>query len=102
MTKEQIIEKVKKNMKTIGWLDFDKDIGIKCRDKEEMWDRDDTTRELYVVSFKTPDTMVKYNEKGELTSLIEGYYCFCYIDASTYEILYYSRPHGYIEPDGAY
>jgi hypothetical protein len=102
MTKKEIIEKVKKNMKTIGWLDYDKEIGIECWDKEEIKDRENKKREIYRVFFKTPDTNIKYNDKGELTSLIEGYYCSCYVDASNYEILYYSRPHGYIEVDGAY
>lgn len=102
MTKEQIIEKVKKNMKSIGWLDYEKKIGIECWDKKQRETRDGDVKELYLVFFKTPDTNVEYNEKGELTSLIEGYYCSCYVDANTYEILYYSRPHGYIETDGTY
>ncbi|SHI41676.1 hypothetical protein [Flavobacterium terrae] len=102
MTKEQIIEKVEKNMKTIGWLDYDKKIGIECWDKEEIEDRENKKREIYRVFFKTPDSNIQYNEKGELISLIEGYYCSCYVDAKNYDILYYSRPHGYIEPDGTY
>ncbi len=100
MTKEQIIEKVKENLKSLD-IDYDKEIGIDCRDKEEMWDRDDTTKELYVISFRYPDKILERNEKGEITDLIEGFYCFGYIDANTYEILYYSYPHGYIEVDGS-
>ena len=45
MTKEQIIEKVKKNMKTIGWLDYVKEIGIECWDKKER--ETPYNRELY-------------------------------------------------------
>lgn len=102
MTKEQIIEKVKENMKTIGWLDYDTEIGIECWDKEEIEDREYIKREIYRVFFYFPDNIISRNEKGEITSAIEGYYCSCYVDANTFEILYYSRPHGYIEPDGTY
>ncbi len=35
MTKEQIIEKVKENLKSLD-IDYDKEIGIDCRDKEEI------------------------------------------------------------------
>lgn len=101
MTKEEIIDKVKKNMKTIGWLDYDKEIGIKCRDKKMMWDRDEKYKELYVIFFYFPDEPM-FTKDGKPNGAIEGYYCSCYVDASTYEILYYSRPHGYIEPDGTY
>lgn len=101
MKKEEIIEKVKKNMKTISWLEYDKEIGIKCFDKEEIEDREYKKREVYIVFFKTVDT-ITYNKNGEIDIFFEGDYCSCYVDAKTQEILYYSRPHGYIEVDGSY
>lgn len=101
MTKEEIIEKVKKNMKTIGWLDYDKEIGIECWDKEEIEDREYKKREIYRVFFYFPDEPM-FTKDGKPNGAIEGYYCSCYVDANTYEILYYSRPHGYIEVDGTY
>lgn len=63
MTKEEIIEKVKKNMKSID-LEHDLDIGIKCWDKEVEEDLDGSMRETYVVRFKTLDTKVKYTIKA--------------------------------------
>ncbi|MDP2161329.1 MAG: hypothetical protein Q8K02_12645 [Flavobacterium sp.] len=101
MTKEEIIEKVKKNMKTISWLEYNKKIGLECFDKEEIEDREFKKREVYIVFFKTVDT-ITLDKNGEIDVFIEGDYCSCYVDATTYEILYYSRPHGYIEPDGTY
>jgi hypothetical protein len=101
MTKEEIIEKVKNNMKIIGWLDYDKEIGIECWNKEEIEDREYKKREIYRVFFYFPDEPM-FTEEGKPNGAIEGYYCSCYVDATTYEILYYSRPHGYIEPDGTY
>ena len=100
MTKEQILEKVKKNMKSID-LDFNKNIGIECWDKETEEDLDGALREIFRVFFKTLDTNIKYNDKGELISLIEGFYSSCYVDAKTYEILYYTTEHGYLLPDGS-
>ncbi len=101
MTKEEIIEKVKKNMKAIGWLDYDREIGIECWDKEEIEDREYNKREIYRVFFRFPDEPM-FTTDGKPNGAIEGYYCSCYVDANTFEILYYSRPHGYIEPDGTY
>jgi hypothetical protein len=98
MTKEKIIEKVKNHMKSIK-LEFDPDFGIKCRDKELVELRDETEREVYSVSFHTP-AHIERDNTGEITSLIEGYYCWCKVDATTFEILYYIKPHGYIEVDG--
>jgi len=99
MTKDQIIEIVKKHMEAIN-LDFDHSIGFTCSDKQLKILRDDTTKEIYTVTFRTPDRGVEYDNEGNLVSLIEGYYCFCKIDASNYKILYYVKPHGYIELDG--
>ena len=98
MTKDEIIEKVKKHMQTIN-LAHDSDFGIECWDKKMYELRDETEREVYKVSFHTPSHIEK-DKNGEIISLIEGYYCFCYIDATTGEILYYIKPHGYIEADG--
>jgi hypothetical protein len=81
MTKEEIIEKVKKNMKTISWLEYDKEIGIKCRDKKMMWDRDEKYKELYVIFFYFPDEPM-FTKDGKPNGAIEGYYCSCYVDAS--------------------
>lgn len=102
MTKEEIIEKVKQHMQSIN-LEYEKGIGIYCRDKEfkKLRIRDGSPREVYVVSFKTPDR-IKYNAKGEIISLVEGTSHYCYIAADTYEILYYLTEHGYIEPDGTF
>ena len=88
-------------MKSID-LEYDLDIGIECWDKENKIDIYDEMREIYRVFFKTLDTNVKYNDKGELISLIEGFYCSCYVDAKTFDILYYTTPHGYRLPDGSY
>ncbi|MEC4004906.1 hypothetical protein OX283_009585 [Flavobacterium sp. SUN052] len=101
MTKKQIIEKVKTNMKSIPWLLYDKEIGLKISEREKIEDRNYTTREVYVIFFKTIDT-ITYDKNGEIDIFIEGDYCSCYVDAVSYEILYYSRPHGYIETDGTY
>lgn len=98
MTKNEIVEKVKKHMNSIK-LEYDEDFSIKCFDKKVSEIRDETKKEIYKVSFHTPSHIEK-DEKGEIISLIEGYYCFCYVDAETFEILYYIKPHGYIEPDG--
>jgi hypothetical protein len=98
MTKEEITNIVTKHMSKIK-LEYDQDIEIQCGDKEPLKRRDETTKDTYIVSFKTPDH-VEYNTNGEIISLIEGYYCFCYVDAESYDILYYHKPHGHIEVDG--
>ena len=98
MTKNEIIEKVKKHMQLIK-LEYDSDFGFKCSDREIEELRDETQKEIYKVSFHTP-SHIERDKKGEITSLIEGYYCCCLIDASNNEILYYIKPQGYIEADG--
>lgn len=98
MTKNEIIDKVKKHMQSIN-LKYDSDYGIDCWDKKNYEIRDETKKEIFKVSFHTP-SYIERDEKGEITSLIEGYYCFCYVDATSFEILYYLKPHGYIELDG--
>lgn len=98
MTKEEIIEKVKESMQSIEF-EYDKFMGIKCYDKEVEKIMDKSLREVYTVSFKTPDS-IKRNSQGEITSLIEGSYGVCYVDATTYEILCYSVNFVYLLPDG--
>ncbi len=99
MTKEEIIEKVKKHILSID-LRYE-EAPIICHDKTLEKLRDHSLREVYVVSFKTTDK-IKYNAKGEIISLVEGRFCFCYVAADTYEILFYLAEHGYIEPNGNY
>lgn len=98
MTNNEIIQKVKNHLNLIK-LDFDDNADFYCRDKEFAELRDKTKKEIYTVSFKTPD-YIERNKNGEIISLIEGYPCWCKLDAETFEILYYIKPHGYIEPDG--
>lgn len=98
MTEEEIIEKVKENMQSIGF-EYDKFMGINFYDKEVRRIMDGSLREVYRVSFKIPDS-IKRNSQGEIISLIEGYNCVCYVDAATYEILCYSVKFGFVLPDG--
>lgn len=98
MTKEEIIEKVKENMQSIGYV-YDEKIGVNCRDKKVKEIMDESLREVYTVSFKIPND-IKRNSQGEIISLREGSYCFCYVDAATYEILCYSVKFGFVLPDG--
>jgi hypothetical protein len=98
MTKEEIIEKVKENMQSIGFK-YDKSMGINCYDKKVREIMDESLREVYGVSFKIPDD-IKRNSQGEIISLREGSYCVGYVDAATYEILCYSVKFGFVLPDG--
>ena len=98
MTKNEIVEKVKTHLKLIK-LEVDDKADFFCRDKEFVKLIDETNKEIYTVSFKTP-SYIERDLKGEIKSLIEGYPCWCKIDALTYEILYYVKPQGYIEVDG--
>ena len=101
-TKEQIIENLKKWLKTTDVISYDRDIDFRCRDKEIKELRDGKTqKEVYVVSFKTDD-IIEYGESGEIVSLFEGMYCFAYFDAETLELLYIMKKAGYIEADGSY
>lgn len=100
--KKQVVENLKKWLKTTNVISYDKDIDFKCRDKEIKELRDGkTNKEVYVVSFKTEDT-IEYDENGEIVSLFEGMYCFAYFDAETLELLYIHKKAGYIEADGSY
>lgn len=98
MTKEEIIEKVKENMQSIGFI-YDEEFGVNCRDKEVEEIMDESLREVYAVSFIIPND-IKRNEQGEIISLREGSHCACYVDAATYEILCYSVKFGFVLPDG--
>lgn len=100
MTKEEIIKMVKKHMKTIN-LDYDKDYGFDCWDKDRKEDRSGIIRNLYRVIFEFPD-YVERDQQGNIIECVEGHIGSCYIDADTYEILYYSYHHGYIEVDGTW
>ena len=100
--KEQVIENLKKWLKTTNVISYDKDIDFRCRDKEVKELRDGKThKEVYIVSFKTEDN-IKYDKNGEIISLFEGMYCFAYFNAETLELLYINKKAGYIEVDGSY
>lgn len=98
MTEQEIIQKVKQHMQSIK-LEYDEEIGIDIDYRENQEIREGGKKEVYVVSFKTP-SYIERDKKGEIIELFEGYYCWCYVDAKTYEIMYYMKPHGYIEVDG--
>jgi len=100
-TKEQLI-KALENWIAKNNFSYDKDLGLRCRNKEIKELRDGkTNKEVYVVSFKTEDN-IEYDENGEIVSLFEGMYCFAYFDAETLELLYIHKKAGYIEVDGSY
>lgn len=100
--KEEIIEKLKQWFVEVNVIHYDEDIGLNCWDKKLETIRDGKTqKEVYIVSFRTEDH-VEYNDKGEITSLIEGMYCFAYFDAETLELMYIHKKAGYIEPDGTF
>lgn len=101
ITKEQIIQSLNIWIKKTNVITYDKDIGLRCREKELRELRDGSEKEVYVVSFKT-ESDIEYNENGEIISLFEGMYCFAYFDAETLELLYISKKAGYIEVDGSY
>ncbi len=69
MEKNEIIEKVKNHMKFIK-LEFDENYGIRCRDKEFIEIRDETQKEIYKVSFRTPDHVEK-DSKGNIKSVVD-------------------------------
>lgn len=98
MTKKEIIEIVIKHASNIN-LEIDNKTEMSCYDKQEKKLRDGSTKNVYLVSFHTPDS-IERNQQGEITSLIEGNLCFCCVDADNYDVLYYTKPQGYIEPDG--
>ncbi|MBE8725800.1 hypothetical protein [Flavobacterium hungaricum] len=100
--KEQIIENLKTWFKKTNVIKYDKDIGLRCREKALEVLRDGKTeKEVYIVSFKT-ESDIEYNENGEIISLLEGMYCFAYFHAETLELLYIHKKIGYIEIDGSY
>lgn len=100
--KQNIIENLKNWIKQTNVIDYDEEIGIDCDDKKLEKLRDGKTKkEVYIVSFKTND-VVEYDKQGNITSLIEGMYCFAYFDAETSKLLYIHKKAGYIEPDGSY
>jgi hypothetical protein len=101
ITKEQIIQSLNIWIKKTNVITYDKDIGLRCREKELRELRDGSEKEVYVVSFKT-ESDIEYNENGEIISLFEGMYCFAYFDAKTLELLYIHKKAGYIEVDGSY
>ena len=108
-TKQKIIENLKAWIKKTDVINYDDSFdslgwekGFKVYDKKLETLRDGKTqKEVYVVSFKTQD-YVEYDMKGEITSLMEGMYCFAYFDAQTLELLYIHKKAGYIEPDGSF
>lgn len=100
-TKEQVIENLKNWLNKTNVISYDKDIGLKCWDKEFKELRDGKIKEIYIVSFKTEDK-IEYDKNGEIISLFEGMYCFAYFDAETLELLYIHKKAGYIEVDGSY
>ncbi|WP_244299016.1 hypothetical protein [Flavobacterium nitrogenifigens] len=69
--KEQIIETLKKWITQTNIISYDDRIGLDCGDKELTELRDRTTKEVYVVSFKTKSTNIEYNEKGEVVSFLK-------------------------------
>ncbi|WP_264524820.1 hypothetical protein [Flavobacterium sp. N502536] len=99
--KEQVIENLKSWIEKTNVISYDKDIGLRCRDKEITELRDGKTKkEVYIVSFKT-ESDIEYDKNGEIISLFEGIYCFAYFDAETLELLYIMKKAGYIEVDGS-
>lgn len=101
-TKEQLIEKLKIWIEKTKVISYEDRIPLNCWDKELKELRDGTTKEVYVVSFKTKSTNIEYNEKGEVISFLDGMYCFAHFDAKTLELLYIHKKTGYIEVDGSY
>lgn len=97
--KEQLIEKLKSWLEKTN-ISYDKEIGLRCRDKELTKSRDGKEKEIYVVSFQTEDN-IEYDKNGEIISLFEGMFCFAYYDAETLDLLYISKKAGYIEVDGS-
>ena len=101
-TKEQVVENLKSWIEKTNIISYDKDIGLRCRDKEIKELRDGKTeKEVYVVSFQTEDK-IEYDKNGEIISLFEGMFCFAYFDAESLELLYIMKKAGYIEVDGSY
>ncbi|QSW90233.1 hypothetical protein J0383_05285 [Flavobacterium endoglycinae] len=98
--KQQVVESLKKWMAQNNFS-YDKDLGLRCRDKELEKLRDGKEKEVYIVSFNTED-QIEYNKKGEIISLFEGMFCFAYFDAETLELLYIMKKAGYIEVDGSH
>lgn len=102
MNKKEIIEKLKTWITETKVINYDEEIGLKCKDKENELLRDNKTeKEVYIISFKTKD-VEEYDENGQLNMFIEGKYCFAYYDAENLELLYILTSSGYIETDGTY
>ena len=100
--KEIILNKLKDWIKETDIIDYDEEIGLNCWDKELRTLRGGKTqKEVYVISFKTQD-IIERDEEGNITSLMEGMYCFAYFDAETLDMLYILKKAGYIEVDGSY
>ncbi|WP_337966797.1 hypothetical protein [uncultured Flavobacterium sp.] len=100
--KEQVVENLKVWLEKTNVISYDKDIGLRCREKEIKELRDGKTeKEVYVVSFKT-ESDIEYNENGEIISLFEGMYCYAYFDAETLELLYVMTKARYLDVDGSY
>lgn len=100
--KEAIIVKLKDWIKETDVIDYDEEIGFKCRDKTIEVLRDGKTeKEVYVVSFSTKD-VIERDIEGNITSLIEGMSCYAYFNAETLDMLYILKKGGYIEIDGSY
>lgn len=100
--KNKIIENLKKWIDDTDVIDYDKEIGLDCWDKQLRTLRDGKTqKEVNVVSFSTK-SIVERNEQGEITSLMEGMSCYAYFDAETLELLYIHKKAGYIEVDGSF
>ncbi len=99
--KEQIINSLRIWFTKTNIITYDKEIGLRWREKELRKLRNGSEKEVYIVSFKT-ESDIEYNEQGEIIDLLEGMYCFAYFDAETLELLYIHKKIGYIEVDGSY
>lgn len=106
--KEILVEKIKKWIKETNIIDYDEEYdslgwekGFKVYDKKIETLRDNSQKEVYVVSFSTKD-YIEYNKDGKIISLIEGMMCYAYYDAQSLELLYIQKKAGYIEVDGSF